>query len=470
MKIMNNELLRELPKVDEMVSLGETAIKTIQKEKGLPERVNLSLLTRSARKIIEDYRQGVMCKKIESLPGKGDFADEIVREYFANNKHSLQRVINGSGITLHTNLGRGILCESAAKAIVKAASGYTNLEYNIEEGKRGSRYDHVEELLCRLTGAESAVVVNNNAGAVMLLLHSLGYKKKMIISRGELVEIGGSFRIPTVMEISGVELKEVGTTNKTSLADYEDAIDGDTVALLKVHTSNFVIKGFTSGCEVKEMAALAHSKGLPLIYDMGSGALCDLEIYSHEEPLVGQALEKGADIVCFSGDKLLGGPQCGIICGKKEYVDKVKKDNLIRTLRIDKLSLAALGATLEEYDNKTALDNIPTLSMIAMGEEELKKKQTKLAEAIGTNAKIKLSLIDSVANAGGGSLPEVELPSKAVAIEVEGLSANDIERTLRLNEDVAVIGRIHEELYMIDVRCLLETDYEDIAKAVNGLI
>ena len=354
-----NELLRAIPKVTELYDLPEVS--------DLREHYASSSVTEWIRTVLEQLRSAILSGEVTTLPTLEELGDRICRVAARESLPSLRPVINATGVILHTNLGRGCLSDRAADAVYDIARGYSTLEYNVEAGHRGSRHDHVEKLLCRLTGAESAMVVNNNAAAVMLILSTLAQGGEVITSRGELVEIGGSFRVPDIMELCGCHLREVGTTNKTHLSDYERAIGEQTRALLKVHTSNYRIVGFTESLPLSDIVALGCRTGLPVVEDLGSGSLVDLEHYGiHDEPTVQNSIRAGVDVVSFSGDKLLGGPQAGIILGKKPYIDRMKRHPLARAIRVDKMTIAALWATLTTYqDLHRAEQEIPTLAMLA---------------------------------------------------------------------------------------------------------
>ena len=374
---------------------------------------------------------------------------------------NMRKVINATGTILHTNLGRAPISKEHLAHIVEIASGYSNLEYNLEAGKRGERYSHFEELLCKITGAEAAMAVNNNASAVMLILSSLAKGKEVVVSRGELIEIGGKFRVPDVMEQSGATLVEVGTTNKTHYSDYEDAITENTGALLKVHTSNYRIVGFTESVKIDELVDLSQKHDIPIMEDLGSGVLIDLSKYGITyEPTVQDSIKAGADVVCFSGDKLLGGPQAGIIVGKKKYIDKMKKNQLTRALRIDKFTAAALEVVLKEYlSEKRAVQNIPVLQMIAKTEEDLVKEARKLKRFLTTlDLDAELAIEDCESQIGGGSLPLERLQSKAVTIKPNKISTAELENRMRFL-DVPIIPRVVNDKILLDVRTIGTDNY-----------
>jgi L-seryl-tRNA(Ser) seleniumtransferase len=376
---------------------------------------------------------------------------------------TLQPVINGTGVIVHTNLGRAPLSQAARQAIDAAARGYSTLEYDLASGERGSRTVHAEQLLTRLTHAEAALVVNNNAAAVLLMLTALCQGKEVIISRGQLVEIGGGFRIPDVMAQSGARLVEVGTTNRTHLRDYAHAITENTAAILVAHHSNYKIIGFSSEPALAELAELAHEHNLPLLYDQGSGALLDSSPYGLEpEQTVLDSLTAGADVVAFSGDKLLGGPQAGILVGQQKLVAQLKRHPLARAVRADKLCLAGLSATLTHYLTENALEEIPVWHMIARPLEEIASEADTWAARLQERG-IQAEVVDGRSTVGGGSLPGTSLPSRAVAIDLANL--NQFAARLR-QEKVPVIGRIQDGRFLIDPRTILKDQVEMLLQSV----
>lgn len=392
--------------------------------------------------------------------------DEIalaVKKELEKDHRSLRRVINATGIILHTNIGRAVLGEGAKESVQNVIEGFCNLELDLGTGQRGSRYAHVEELICDLTGSESALVVNNNAAAVMLAVNTLAEGKEVIVSRGQLVEIGGSFRLPEVMAASGAKLVEVGTTNKTYLADYEKAVTEDTAALMKVHTSNFRMLGFVHETSAEELAELGRQKELPVIEDLGSGMLIDLSRWNiTEEPTVDKTLSAGVDIVTFSCDKLLGGPQAGIIAGRKKYVDKMKKNNLTRALRVDKMVIAALEATLWDYlYGEEVLEKNPTLEQLTMSSEDILIKaeliKSKLEKAL--KEKVFLEIIQDCSQAGGGSLPEKKLPTHLVTVKAENTTADKLAANLR-KASIPVVTRIIEDKVAVDPRTVRDEEID----------
>nr|WP_138310411.1 MULTISPECIES: L-seryl-tRNA(Sec) selenium transferase [unclassified Clostridium] len=453
------ELLRKIPKIDEVLQDERLFFFT--------ESTPRSVIVDSVREVIEELRKDILEGKRNQVGTKETLMTEIVARITGKKKKSLRRVINATGVVLHTNLGRANLSDKACESIMDVARNYTNLEYDVKRGSRGSRHDHVEKILTKITGAEAAMVVNNNAAATMLCLSALAKDKEVIVSRGELVEIGGSFRVPEIMEQSGAKLMDVGTTNKTKPSDYLNAYhEGETGALMKVHTSNYRILGFTQEVELPEMVELGKKLNLPVIYDMGSGLMADLTEYGVDEPTVLDALKTGIDVILFSGDKLLGGPQGGIIAGKKEYIDKMKAHPLARAFRVDKMTLAAMEATFFEYsDIRQARKTIPVLNMITTPAKELKDKAERLAEAIrGATHNFTVEVEACKDQVGGGSAPTVLLDGYAVAIQGRALTPEKIERLLR-KEEIPIIVRItHNQVYL-DVRTIREDEFEYIVAA-----
>ena len=454
---MNQKLLRQIPKVDELMKQPLLL--------SLCESVPSQTVTQAVRQVLEDLRKDILSGKIEEMPSVEALCAGIVSDASRQAEPSLKKVINATGIILHTNLGRACISARAAVAAQEVAQSYSTLEYNLQAGRRGTRYSHVESLLCKLTGAESALVVNNNAAAVLLILSDMAQGGQGITSRGELVEIGGSFRVPDIMEACGAELKEVGTTNKTHLWDYDRAITEKTRALMKVHTSNYRIVGFSETPTLPELAELAHSRGLPVIEDLGSGCLVDLQQFGiYGEPTVQDSVRAGVDVVSFSGDKLLGGPQAGIIVGKKAIVDKLKKHPLTRAMRVDKMTLAALEATLRSYEIG-AYNEIPTIAMLAVTQDQLRAKADALC-GLMTAAGIAAEVVPTEGQVGGGSVPTQMLKSFAVAVQPAGVNLDQLEANLRMGRP-AIVGRINHERFLLDVRTLKESDYADIVKAVG---
>lgn len=453
-------LLRGLPKIDELL-LDEQLVFFM-------ESTPRSVVVDAAREIIDELRREILSGEREDAPEKDELIAEICDRITGKKKRNLRTLINATGVVLHTNLGRSNLCRAAVESVTAVADSYSNLEYDLKKGARGLRHDHVEKIIAKITGAEAAMVVNNNAAATMLCLSAMAYGKEVITSRGELVEIGGSFRIPEIMEQSGAHLKEVGTTNKTKPSDYRNAYDPEkTGALMKVHTSNYRILGFTQEVTLREMVDLGKEMDLPVIYDMGSGLMADLTRYGVDEPTVLDAVNDGADVVLFSGDKLLGGPQGGILIGKKEYIDKMKKHPLARAFRVDKMTLAAMEATFFEYlDMENAKKTVPVLQMITVSREELQNKADRLIEAI--KAKTDAFILDSEPckdQVGGGSAPTVRLNGIAVSIASEAVPAERLERLFRRAETPVIVRVAHDKV-LLSVRTIKEEEIETAASAV----
>lgn len=424
------------------------------------------------REVIDMVRREIIDGRREEIPAVEELAGLVKQRVFEEQGKSLRRVINATGVVLHTNLGRANLSRRACESVLEAAGYYSNLEYDIKKGSRGSRHDHVEQLIRKITGAQAAMVVNNNAAATMLCLSALARGKEVITSRGELVEIGGSFRIPEIMEESGAHLLEVGATNKTKPADYRKAFHGEmTGAFLKVHTSNYKIVGFTQEVSIRELAALRDESeefSVPVIYDMGSGLMTDLSGCGIGEPTVTEALKEGADVVLFSGDKLLGGPQCGVVIGKKEYVDRMKSHPMARAFRVDKMTLAALEATFFEYqDSKRAMREIPVLRMITETGIRLKEKAEKLCGQLSEAAPSLEFMVEPCRDqVGGGSAPLVMLEGYAVTVSGEDFNAERSERLLR-KEELPIIARVARDKLWLSVRTIEETEFKWIREAFS---
>lgn len=462
------ELLRHLPSVDEI----------------LKDNRVLAWLQNHPRVLVLDAIRTAIDQKREQILRAGGHKPEIelsvssilnTAESILHriSEPSLKRLINATGVVVHTNLGRSLLSEAAIQRVIEVSRSYSNLEYDIKAGERGKRHTHIEWILTRLTGAEAATAVNNNAAAVLLCLNTIARGKEVVVSRGELVEIGGSFRVPEVMERSGAVLREVGTTNKTHLKDYEKAISENTGLLLKVHTSNYKIVGFTKEVPAQDLASLGKKHGIPVMWDLGSGSFIDLATYGiGDEPTVQQAIEAGVDVLTFSGDKLLGGPQAGIILGAKKYLDIIRTNPLARALRIDKMTLAALEATLRQYlEPNNASREIPTLWMLTQPISEIQRKADILAAEIKTSASKNLTvrIQDDLSQTGGGALPTGKLPTKVVAISHTHMSANEIEERLRLGSP-PIITRIKEGMVLFDPRTLNDEEIEQIVKTIKLLL
>jgi len=460
MEEKSNRLLRELPSVDELIK-SEHGKRWLL---SYPRR----FIVRAIREVIDIQRRLILEGEHPDISIDA-LAPEIELKIERLSALSLMPVINATGIVIHTNLGRSVLSSKAIENMLLIASNYSNLEYDIEEGRRGKRYTHLKRILTEITGAEDAIAVNNNAGAVLLCLSTLAKGKEVIVSRGELVEIGGSFRVPEVMSQSGAILVEVGTTNKSRLRDYENAITEHTAMILKVHRSNYKISGFTEEASISELSELAKKSGVPFMYDLGSGCLIDLTPFGiTQEPDVSKII-KDVDIVTFSGDKLLGGPQAGIIVGKSHLIERLTKNPLLRALRIDKLTLSALEATLFEYiEPEKAIRSIPTLRMLLEPPESIKKRAKKISTLIKRHIKdIDIELLEEESLAGGGSLPEVYLRTYVVSLRSKRLSANEIEERLR-NGSPPVIARIKEDRLIFDARTIMDKDIKRLVGCISA--
>jgi len=450
----SRQRLRQLPKIDALVAEAQLV------GEGAPEWA----LKNAARQLVESARGAILAGH-----EPGPFGPEaVVRAARELSRMPLRRVVNGTGVVLHTNLGRAPLAAEVVRA-TEIAGGYCNLELDLATGRRGSRHDHAGELLRQVCGAEDACVVNNNAGAVMLALAGIAAGREVVVSRGELVEIGGSFRIPDVMQLSRATLVEVGTTNKTRVADYAGAIGERTALLLKVHQANFAIVGFTAEVAPAELAALGAERGVPTMMDLGSGALLSTGELSDlglaGEPTVADTLAAGIDLVCFSCDKLLGGPQAGVIAGRRELVQAARSHPLMRALRPDKLTLATLCATLDLY-RRGEEDAIPAVAMLRAQAGALRRRAETLLARVGDAHDISVDLIACESTAGGGAKPTASLPSWGLAIG--GRGADDIAAALRAG-DPPILARIEDERVIIDVRCLFESELDVVADAIRGL-
>ncbi len=461
---LQQDLLRRLPGVDVILDAVNT--------RGIFPGVPKSVVTASARDVLDNLRKAIR-NQPDGFPGASLSLDAILEKVgdavHAAMTLNLDRLINATGVVVHTNLGRSLLCGEALEHLQRVGGGYSNLELDLATGKRGSRYTAVEDLICEITGAESAMVVNNNAAAVLLSLDTVAREREVIVSRGELVEIGGSFRIPDVMAKSGAILKEVGTTNRTHLFDYQKAVSGQTGLLLKVHASNFGIIGFTRAVPLKELVDLGKSCRLPVMEDLGSGTFIDFSRYGlTKEPTVSESVAAGADIVTFSGDKLLGGPQAGIIVGKQALIAQVKQNPLNRALRIDKLTLAALESTLRAYrDEARAVRRIPTLRMLTAPIDELAERAGQF-QAMMPGGRVQSRVIDASSRAGGGALPLLELPSKCLGLRIRGLSAKTVEARLRKNQP-PIIARIEDDEILMDMRTVHEEELGILINAITRI-
>ena len=455
---MTRQLLSKIPAINKILLLDEI--------QDLIEAYNEVAVKSAIKSHIEEVKQGILNEELTEVPSLEIIVNEVSKKVEKEDKNSLRRVINATGTILHTNLGRSLLSQKIKENIESVAFNYSNLEFDIDNKKRGSRYVHLIDIIKKLTGAEDVLVVNNNAAAVMLTLNTLVKDKEIVVSRGELVEIGGAFRIPEIIKLSGGTPVEVGTTNKTHLKDYENAINDNTGALLKVHTSNYKILGFTKDVSNEEISYLARENEIVSINDLGSGQFIDFTKYGLPyEPTVKEVLDSGIDIVTFSGDKLLGGPQAGIIVGKKEYINKMKKNQLTRTLRVDKMTLAALEATLKLYlDEKEALEHIPTLHMISLSKERLFGKADVLKTKL-SDLDFKITIAEDKAEVGGGSYPASYLESIVIKLEHPRLSATELERRL-LEVEIPIVTRIKDNELILDMRTLRTREFDLVKQAL----
>lgn len=461
----NQKLLATLPSVDEILKSNQG----VELLNAYPRRYVIQAI----QKAIDIRRKKILKGEPVDLSEEMLTADiEVIVKRLSS--FSLIPLINATGVVIHTNLGRSLLSRSALENIRIVSESYSNLEYDIEEGKRGKRYTHVKRILKEVTGAEDALVVNNNAAAVMLCLNTIAKGKEVIVSRGELVEIGGSFRIPDVMKSSGATLHEVGTTNKTHLSDYEKAINENTALILKVHKSNYRIIGFSGEVPIEDLVGLGQRYHIPVMFDLGSGCILDLRNYGiYDEPAVKDIIKSGVDLTTFSGDKLLGGPQGGVIVGRKKYIEEIQKNPITRAVRIDKLTLAGFEATLMGYvDEEKAIKNIPTLRMLLQKPEQIKARANKIAKKLKKEInKAKISVIADTSRAGGGSLPEKDFPTYAVAIkplELE-ISVNELEERLRKGNP-PIIARIREDILILDARTIQDKEIPFLVKGIKTVL
>ena len=465
-----NNLFRKIPKVDLLLEREEIL--------SLIQDYGLSYVTEQVRGVVEEIREEI--KTYSESEGTDGFEDRILKKIERIEDCVMERVeeglnlklrplLNGTGTILHTNLGRAPLSHKISTELATLLSSYSNLEYNLEEGKRGERYSHMKETLCKITGAEDAMVVNNNASAVLLILSTMARGGEVIVSRGEMVEIGGKFRIPDVCAQSSADMVEIGTTNKTHLRDYEEAITENTKAFLKVHTSNYRIMGFTESVAAKDLKALSVEHNIPIIEDLGSGVLLPLEKYGiRHEPMVQEAIESGVDIVCFSGDKLLGGPQAGIIIGKKKYIDAMKKNPLTRALRIDKFTVAALSMTLREYLHMEGIEErIPVLKMLSENAASIKERAERLLDLFRKNhIQGECSIRPCESQVGGGSLPDTFMESYALCFHPRHISVPELEKRLHFTKE-PLIGRVMEDDFWIDLRTIREEELERVVESMQ---
>jgi L-seryl-tRNA(Ser) seleniumtransferase len=455
------ERLRALPSVDQLVRDVERRPEL----GGIPR----ARLTACVRELLEQERRRLLASD-GALTEPAALAARVV-DTLARATFSLRPVVNATGVVLHTNLGRALLSPLAMERLALVGAQYSNLELNLADKVRGSRYSHVEGLLRRVTGAEDALVVNNNAAAVLLALETLAHGREVIVSRGELIEIGGEFRIPDIMLRSGAILKEVGTTNRTHLRDYVEAIGPQTGVILKVHTSNYRVVGFTADVSSRELVQLGRERGVPVMEDLGSGSLLDLRPFGlPHEPTVPEVVATGVDLVSFSGDKLLGGPQAGIVVGRRELVDRLKRNPWNRALRIDKFTIAGLEATLYAYESSTARAMIPTLRMLTESRLSIRRRAQGIVRRLAPDRRERLeaTVQDDTSQVGGGALPVVELPTSVVAIGTVVLPARELDDRLRAG-DPPVIGRIRDDRLLLDCRTVLPSQIGALARALAAL-
>jgi len=445
-------LLKSIPKVDKFIS------KDVFKDMSTP------LISAISKKILQELRELILNNEIKEI-NENDLIDKVINEYQKIIEPSLQKVINATGVIVHTNLGRSLINEEAFSKVKDIVTSYNNLEYDLEKGKRGERYSHISKVICQTLGCEDVLIVNNNASAVFLILNTFAKKKKVVVSRGELVEIGGSFRVPDVMSSSGAKLKEIGTTNKTHLRDYENAISEKTAMLMKVHKSNYSIEGFTNEVSHEDIVKVAQERNIIDYFDMGSGHIIDLPYgLDQAEPSVRKILQCNPSLVSFSGDKLLGSVQAGIIVGKKELISKLKKNQLLRMLRVDKITLALL----EENVKSILLGNIeqiPTLNMLFTKTSKLKENATILKKAIEDICQCKI--IETKTVIGGGTTPNKKIPSVALCIKFKNYKPNKIERLLRAKN---VVGRIENENFLLDFRTIQENEIKLVESIIRKII
>jgi L-seryl-tRNA(Ser) seleniumtransferase len=469
--LLVKEWLRSIPAVHELQN-HEQFLTLLEKS-----QLDVIQLTKQLKEVISQVRTLLVKEQWHgAMPGTNQFIIEMFQllnsQIHKQFSFTIEKVINATGTILHTNLGRARLSDNAINHVIETARNYSNLEYKLIEGERGSRHSHVETLIKEITGAEAAMVVNNNAAAVYLVMRALAENKEVIVSRGQLVEIGGSFRISSIMEESGATLIEVGTTNKTHLYDYEKAIQSETAIVMKVHTSNFKVVGFTKSIETEELVQLSKEKNVIFYEDLGSGALYDFRKHGiGEEPVVKEVIAMGADVVSFSGDKLLGGPQAGIIAGKKEIIEKLKKHQLARVLRVDKMTLAALEGTLLDYARgEKGIQNIPTLRDLLVNldvlDDRAKGFVTNLLQATD---KYLTEVFDDMSQVGGGTMPDVQLPTRVVAVKHNKLSAEQLGKKLRTECKPAIVARIQKDTLIIDLRTVSSEEEPFILQALINI-
>ncbi|MDY6864217.1 MAG: L-seryl-tRNA(Sec) selenium transferase [Thermodesulfobacteriota bacterium] len=455
---------RSLPSVDKL--LKKDAIESLIKAH------SRYLVVGIIRDVVQKYREKINSSSSDNPVEEEVLIKEIKERVDDFMSSGIKKVINATGIVIHTNLGRALLCKNAVNAAIEAAENYSNLEFDLNTGERGSRMSHVQDLLCHLTGAEESLVLNNNAGAVFLALNSLACRKEVVISRGELVEIGGSFRLPEIMERSGTLLREIGTTNRTVINDYLSGISENTGLLLKVKKSNFKMTGYTAEVSLKEIVSIGRERNIPVMEDMGSGCFIDLSSYGLKTDTVNSVLKTGVDIVTFSGDKLLGGPQAGIILGKKEIVNIIRKNPLTRILRVDKLTLSALFATLRlYYDKEKAISQIPTIAMLTKPLAEIEKKAGKLYNKLKRtiSSGFIIEILDDFSAVGGGALTGEFLPTKIVSICHKRISLRQLFNSL-LKSDPPMVSRIKNDKIYLDLRTIKDYELNYIEKILTRLL
>lgn len=465
---MHKDILRSIPSVNELLESPEISKFT--------DRYPRLLVVEAIRAVLEDIRQSLTNKKEFAEAQAIDLSPQrlhrLIQQSLQQKFCGIEHAINATGIILHTGLGRAPLAEEAAKQIQNVLKGFCTLEIEKLGGRRGIRYHHAEQLICMITGAESALVVNNNAAAVLLALDTLARGKEAIISRSQLVEIGGSFRMPDVMARSGVRLVEVGTTNKTYLTDYSNAITERTGLLLKVHQSNFKIVGFTETVDLKDLVSLGKERNIPVVYDLGSGALIDPEKFGlPHEPTVQESIKAGVDIVTFSTDKLMGGPQGGIIAGKKRWVDLLKRNPLTRALRVGKLTIAALEATLKLYlEEDLAVEKIPVLKIMVTPLDTIEERCKRFIDALTPQTKdfMNISMVDGISEMGGGSLPGEGIPTKLISLHSEKIAAGELAAQLRGNTP-PIFARVEQDRVLLDMRTVYDPEVDTIAGALENI-
>ena len=467
---MKKELFKKIPAVNDLLE--------DKKGKELIENYNHNLVLKAIRSILDEKRNMIAKTPEAELKKKdinleNDIIFNEIEDYLQNYlAPKLENVINATGTIVHTNLGRSLLSRKAIEALVNVAENYSTLEIDKKTGERGSRYNNVREYLIELTGAEDGLVVNNNAAAVLLILDQFAKDKEVILARGEMVEVGGSFRIPEVMEKSGAQLVEVGATNKVYKKDYEKRINENTGMLLKVHTSNYKVMGFTEEVKLKELVELGKEYNLPVVEDLGSGIINDLsDLGLKDEPTVADKISQGADLVSFSGDKLLGGPQAGIIVGKEEYISKLKKNPLTRALRVDKFTLSSLEATLKAYIKEEARETIPTLQMISEDIDLIKNKAQKLSDKLKEldNEKIDIEIDKDASKTGGGAFPIQKIPTYVTKVQVNDMDLNELSYKLRMNNP-PIFTRLHDDFMLFDLRTIKESEIDKIVQAFRNII